>query len=110
MRIAYENNIFLFPQGKRCLGEKPSSTEVKNGIGLFIGRSKSCVIPVGIYTKDYRVKLFKRVYVVIGKPMAYEDFGFVDNSKEEYKAASDKVFSEICALAERAENGEFEKK
>ncbi len=103
------HNICLFPQGKRCLGQNPSETEVKSGIGLFIGHSKSCVLPVGIYTKDYRIKLFRRVYVVIGKPISYEDFNFVENSKEEYQVASEKVFSEICILSERAKNGEFDK-
>ncbi len=104
------HNICLFPQGKRCLGENPADTSVKSGIGLFIGHSKSYVLPVGIYTKDYKIKLFRRVYVVIGKPIAYEDFGFVENSKEEYQMASEKVFAEICALSEKAKVGDYDKK
>ena len=104
------NNICLFPQGTRCIGKKPSETEVKSGVGMIVSRSMSDVLPVGIYTKNYKIKLFRRVYVVIGKPIAYDNLGFSENTKEEYQAASDKVFAEICALAEKAEKGEYDNK
>ena len=104
------NNICLFPQGTRCVGKNPSETEVKSGVGMIVSRSMSDVLPVGIYTKNYKIKLFKRVYVVIGKPIAHKDLGFVENTKEEYQLASDKVFAEICALVHKAEKGEYDKK
>jgi hypothetical protein len=76
---------------------------------MIVSRSKSDVLPVGIYTKNYKIKLFRRVYVVIGKPISYDNLGFCENTKDEYQTASDKVFAEICSLAKKAETGEYNK-
>ncbi len=101
------NNIFMFPQGTRHAGVDPSRTEVKSGVSMLLNHSTASVLPVGIYTKSYKIRFLKKVYVVVGEPKKYT---FADNSKEEYQRVSEEIFSEICTLCKNAENGEYDKK
>ena len=48
----------LFPQGKR-LHVEPQPEQAKKGVGFICAKAKVGVLPVGIYTKNYRIKLFK---------------------------------------------------
>ena len=75
--------ICLFPQGTRCPDVEPRSTEPKGGVAMLAKHSKATIVPIGIYTKNYRVKLFRKVYVSIGKPRSYEELGF-DGGREAY--------------------------
>ena len=54
-----------------------------------------------IYTKDYKVKLFRRVYVSIGKPRTFEDLGFT-GARDDYDRISNEIFTEICNLCNSA--------
>ncbi len=101
------NNIFMFPQGTRCPGVDPSTTEVKSGISMLLNHSTASVLPVGIYTKNYKISLFKKVYVVVGQQKVYT---FADNSKEEYQRVRGEIFSDICRLCKNAGEGEYDKK
>ena len=98
-------SICMFPQGTRHPGVDPRTTEVKSGIAMFERHAKSTVVPIGIYTKNYKIRLFKKVYVSIGKPMQYDDFNYEDNSREEYARVSGMIFDEICTLCENARDG-----
>ena len=89
--------ICLFPQGTRCPGVEPSTTEVKGGTALLVKHSKATVIPIGIYTEGYRVKVFKKVYVSIGKPKTFEELGFT-GAREDYERITQNIFDDICKL------------
>lgn len=91
--------ICLFPQGTRCPGVEPSATEVKGGTALLVRHSKATVIPIAVYTKDYRVKLFRKVYVTIGKPMTYDELGFT-GERQDYERITRNIFNEISRLCE----------
>lgn len=91
--------ICLFPQGTRCPDVEPSSTEIKGGTALLVKHSKATVIPVGIYTKNYRVRLFKKVYVVIGSPRTYDELGFT-GTRDDYERITRDIFNEICRLCD----------
>ena len=93
--------IFLFPQGTRCPDKEPQTTEVKGGTALLAKHAKATIVPVGIYTKDYRIKLFRKVFVTVGKPVAYEEMGFT-GGREDYDRISDMIFSEICRLCDES--------
>lgn len=103
-------NVFMFPQGTRCPGVLPEKTEAKSGISLMVKHTKATVLPIGIYTKDYRIKLFKRVYVVIGEPIESEKLNIADSSREEYERAANEIFKKICDLCKEAESGEYDEK
>lgn len=93
--------ICLFPQGTRCPDVEPSATEVKGGTAMLARHSKATIVPIGIYTKDYRIKLFRKVYITVGKPKSYEELGFT-GSREDYDRITQQVFADICALCEAA--------
>lgn len=103
------NNICLFPQGTRHPGENPENTEIKSGISMLLNHSKANILPIAVYTKDYRVKLFRRVYIIVGEIREFEYYNFADNSKEEYQRVSGEIFSEICSMLKKAENGDYGK-
>ena len=102
--------IGIFPQGTRCKGKNPAKTSVKHGAGMIAYYSKSPVLPVAIRTKKQKYALFRQVEVIFGEPMSYEKLGFVDGGTKEYKAATEKIFSEICRLGdfkkESSDNGD----
>lgn len=87
----------LFPQGKR-LHVEPSPDQAKKGVGFICAKAGAGVLPVGIYTKDYRIKLFRKITVTIGDiiPNGEIDFGA---EGDDYLLASQKVFEVICNLA-----------
>ncbi len=93
--------ICMFPQGTRCAGIEPSETEVKGGVAMLAKHTKATVVPIGVYTKDYKIKLFRKVYVSIGKPIAYENLGFTD-SRDDNNVVAKNIFDNICALCEGA--------
>ena len=97
------NSIFMFPQGTRHPGENPEGTEVKCGVSMMVKHTKATVLPIGIYTKDYKIKLFKKVYVNIGKPVTYEQLGIEDSSREEYERVAGVIFNDVCELCKKSE-------
>ena len=93
--------ICLFPQGTRCPDVEPSTTEVKGGTALLVKHTKATVIPIGIYTKNYRVKLFRKIYVTVGKPIKYDGMGFA-GGREDYDRVTKQIFDEIVRLCDEA--------
>lgn len=95
--------IALFPQGTRCPGVHPKDTKLYHGAGMMVCRSKVPVIPVSIYTKKYRVKLFRKTYVTFGDPIMPEEFHVDGKGVEKFAASSDLIFSRILELDAQAE-------
>ncbi len=87
----------IFPQGKR-LHVTPHPDQAKNGVGLISYKSEAGVLPVGIYTKNYKIMPFRKIVVKIGDfiPFSHLDFG---EGKPDYSIASKQIFSEICNLS-----------
>ncbi len=90
--------VGLYPQGTRYPGVDPRTTPVKGGIGLIAYRSKATVLPVCIYTKSWKIKILRRTYVTVGKPIPFEEFGFVNGRGAEYQQASEYVFKRITDM------------
>ena len=88
----------IFPQGHRYPGVNPASTPIHNGAALIAYRSGCDVLPVSINLKKGRYGFLRRVEVVFGKVIKYEDLGFKDGGKTEYEEASAKIFGEIIKL------------
>ncbi len=88
----------LFPQGRRMMYVTPSPDQAQKGVGFICAKSRASVLPVGIYTKDYKIKPFRKITVRIGDVIPYErlDFG---SEGDDYLLASQKLFSKICELA-----------
>lgn len=90
--------VGIYPQGHRYPGVSPKETEPKNGVGLVAFKTQATVLPVCIQTKKFKIRMFRRVYVTLGKPMKFEEFGVSGGGREEYERISHAVFGEICSM------------
>ena len=90
--------VIMFPQGTRNKGVDPKQTSVKNGCAMIARRAGVSVLPVFIYTKDYRVKLFKKTVVNIGKCISTDELSSAMTSPEDYKSAANLIFSRITDM------------
>ena len=104
------NCIGIFPQGTRHPGVSPRGTEVKNGVALIASRSGADVLPVCIKTKANKAKMFRKTYIIIGKPIKNEELDF-DHEKggAGFAHASERIFDEICKLYEETDIENAEK-
>lgn len=90
--------VSIFPQGHRHPAVDPSKTPIKNGAGMVAYRSGCDVIPVFIKTKGNKYGIFKRVDIFYGKPIKNSEFGFKNGGSDEYKAATDLIFTKLLEL------------
>lgn len=109
LRLLSEGEVVgFYPQGHRYPGINPAKTEAKAGIGLIAARSHAKILPINVSTKGWRIRPFKRTVITIGKPIDYEELGFVTGDKTEYEAASKLIFGRVTALC-AAEDGNIPK-
>ena len=90
--------VTVFPQGHRYPGINPADTPIKNGAGMIAYHAGVPMIPVCIKVKKEKYAFFRRVNIVIGKPMTHAEVGLINGGRDEYRAASETVFGAICAL------------
>ncbi len=91
-------SIIMFPQGTRYRGVNPSETSVKHGCALIALRSETPILPIYIKTKNYKIRLFKRTEIIIGKPIPFSDIKDAIGENNNFKAGADLVFSKILEL------------
>ena len=92
--------VTIFPQGHRYPGVDPTTTQVRHGAGLIAYHAKCDVIPVCIKIKGSKYSLFRKTVVIFGKPIKYEDLGFNEGGRDEYAAATEKVFKRIVEMGD----------
>lgn len=90
--------LCIFPQGTRVHKKPDPEILQKSGIGMLASRAKCDIIPAYIKTKDYKLKIFRRVTVVFGEPIRYEELGFEKNNIAEMNGAAKLIWERICAL------------
>ena len=90
--------VGVFPQGTRCMGKEPKDTEVKNGLGMIAYRAKADVLPVSIKTKNYKMRMFRKVYITVGQPIPYSELGFEQGNQAEYTKATEYAFGKVLEL------------
>lgn len=90
----------IFPQGHRYPEQNPRDTQVKNGAALIAARTQAPVVPVYIWRKGNKMKLFRRTYVIIGEMIPFESFGYDKSESGAYAKITDTVFDRICTLGE----------
>ena len=98
--------VGIFPQGHRNVGVNPRETEIHHGIGMIASRTRATVLPCYLCMKDYKYKFGRRLDIVIGAPMSYEEYSAGLSGKAEYAAITEKVFDRICTLGEQFMNKE----
>lgn len=91
--------VGIFPQGTRMRGVDPSTTSVKNGVGLIAARSGADILPVCIKSKSGKTQMFRKNYLVIGELIKNEEFDFENNKGAEgHQRVAEHIFSEVCKL------------
>ena len=90
--------LSIFPQGHRYPGVNPETTPIHSGAALIAHKAKCDVIPVSINVKGGKYAFLRRVEVVFGKVIKYEELGFENGGREEYLRATKKIFDEVCSL------------
>ena len=90
--------VVIFPQGHRCPGVNLASTEIRHGAGLIAYYAKCDVVPVCINIKGGKYSLFRRTEIIYGKPIKYSELGFTGGGRDEYAAATEKIFSRVIEL------------
>lgn len=99
MKILREGGLVgFFPQGTRCPHKDPRDTEIKHGCAVLSHRANAAILPVAIKTNGWKILPFKRVDVSIGKPITPEELNIDKGGKEQYRAASEYVFSKITEM------------
>jgi 1-acyl-sn-glycerol-3-phosphate acyltransferase len=104
--------VGMFPQGTRCAGKLPRDTadKVKNGAGLLCDKTHTTVWPVCLKTKKNRLRIFRRVELIFGEPISYEQMTSQGNEQSgghqaEYARISHLIFDRICDLYEQQDHG-----
>ncbi len=95
--------VLIFPQGTRHRGRSPAGTPVKSGAAAIAFHAGVPMLPVCIRMKKQKYCLFRRMDIIIGKPMYAEELGFSEGGSAEFTAATKKVFHEVCVLGGYAE-------
>lgn len=90
--------LSIFPQGHRYPGVNPATTPIHHGAALIAYHSKCDVLPVSINVKNGRYGFLKKVEVVFGKPIKYSELGFENGGRDEYEAATKKMFDAVTDL------------
>ncbi len=101
--LSEDEAVGYFPQGRRWAGVDPKTTEIKHGAGLIVYRAHARVLPVYLSAKGYKIRMFRKTKLIIGKPVRYEELPFREGTTEEMHAASAEIFKRILALGEDAE-------
>lgn len=111
VRIVEEGKCLgIFPQGHRYPGEDPRGTRTKNGMALIAAEAKADIVPVYIWRKKNRFKLFRRTYIIIGDVIPFESLNYAANQRSEYPRVTEFVFDKICTLGEEFEAERMAKK
>ncbi len=100
----------IFPQGHRYPKVEPRSTPTKNGAALIASRAEADVVPVYIYCKGKKQRIFRRTYVIIGERIPFESFGYDREESGAYSKMTEMIFDKVCSLGEAFEKQRAEKK
>ena len=92
--------VVIFPQGHRCPGVNPATTNIRGGAGLIAYHARCDVIPVCINIKKGKYSLFRKTEIIFGNPIKYSSLGFNEGGRDEYTAATKRIFDEVVALGD----------
>jgi 1-acyl-sn-glycerol-3-phosphate acyltransferase len=99
LRVLKDGKVLaMFPEGTR-LREGTLPATFKAGVALFAYKTGADILPAAIVCKG-KVRPFKRIRVVIGKPIKPAELGFTDGSTENLRHASSVLRDRVVALME----------
>lgn len=90
----------IMPEGHRI--HSIENMSLKTGALNLASKSKAVILPVGLYTKNYTVRLFRKIEIRYGRPIPYEEYAPAGSTKEDLIAATDTVLKkEIYRLSQK---------
>lgn len=94
------NILGIFPQGTRIRCESPDAETALPGVGLIAMRTKAPVLPIAVCygKKNKKPTAFRKVRVVIGKPIPYEEYSVMNGEKASSHDMAKYTFSKVCEL------------
>lgn len=107
-KIVEENHVLaICPEGKRIKDKNGVPQEAKSGVARIARETGAAVLPVAICAKE-KIKRGVPVTVVFGKPLTVSELGIdgEECSREELKAAANRVMHTIAAMRENELNGD----
>lgn len=93
--------VAIYPQAHRRRGRDPRKTEIKHGIGMMAYYADKPVVPVCIQLRNNRYAPFRKIGLLIGKPITYP-FPALGTGIGAYRDATACFFSAVCALGDAA--------
>lgn len=93
-------SIMMFPQGTRHKGVDPKTTKVKFGCSMIAHKAEVGVLPIYIKVKNYKVKLFRKTVIIIGKEITFEELSAISGG-EDHKKSAEYIFSKITELGDK---------
>lgn len=88
--------VGVFPQGTRVKDGPPLAEQALGGSALLASMSKATVLPVALVYKNNKPAFFSKMKVVIGKPIAYDEYSATGDRDEMGK----EIFGRVCELFE----------
>lgn len=88
----------IFPQGTRIQCDGPDVETALPGIGLIAMRTKAPILPVSICygKKNKKPKVFRKIRIVIGKPIPYEEYCSFNGEKATSLEIAKYAFGKVC--------------
>ncbi len=90
--------IGIYPQGTRCPDAPPSESHFESGAAYMAMTAKVPIFPIGVATKNYRVRWFRKVRLHCGNPLFFER----DRDRTAIERNTQILKERISALAEEA--------
>lgn len=98
--IAQGKTFALFPQGTRMPGrEEPD--DARPGVALFASHSGAGVLPVYIYNRKGKVRIFSRNVIVVGDVVPASEFGGEKATIADMRASASALMARMFALKEK---------
>ena len=100
MAVLKEGEVLgIFPQGTRCPGVHPNKTygKLRDGAVMMALKTRATLFPAAIRVKKDRQRIFRKVTLIYGRPIPYEEYAPLVEGKN-YTAATSMLFDRICEL------------
>ncbi|MDP4153080.1 MAG: lysophospholipid acyltransferase family protein [Bacillota bacterium] len=100
LKVLRDGNVLgIMPEGTRV--SRLENLVLKTGAMNLAYKTKATVVPYGIYSQDYHIKAFRRIYINFGRPKTFDEIGFTDGSKEDLERVTNGFLkSELIRLSQ----------
>lgn len=88
----------IFPEGTRSKDGEPQ--RAKSGAAYIANAANADIVPAAIVCKG-KVRPFKKIKLVIGKPILHNEIELTENKKSSLRAVSSRIMDEISKLREQ---------